>query len=285
MASRLIPLYSLLVVGAIFGQSVPAQTIPIHPLEKEPTMDGNGKDWDSISATNVALKSLGSDSAISTKDVSVKGGTHGHRVYFFLEWKDATENNSHKPWVWNDQEKKYVLGTDREDRLAIQFSMDENYSTNWASGKEFSADTWHWKAYRSNPLGLAHDKSFLVSRNKLMRAYRIDLPNGEQVYISRPSDSGDKLYKTKRYRSYKKQIMPKYIPVESPKGSVADIKATGVWKDGVWRLELSRKLETGNADDVAFPKNQGKVLGGIAVFDQSENDDHVISDTLTFDFR
>ena len=78
--------------------------------------------------------------------------------------------------------------------------------------------------------------------------------------------------------------MPKYVLTPSPSGSVVDVTARGVWVDGSWRLELSRKLSTGNDDDVALPQQPDNVLGGIAVFDRSENDDHAISATLTFEF-
>ena len=274
-----------LISGLTFGQSALAQTIPIYSLAQAPTVDGNDKDWSTLPATTVALKKISPDGIVETNSVAVKGGTHGNRVFLFLEWEDQTEDADHKPWVWNDESKKYHLGPQREDRIAVQFAMEGDYSTNWASGSEFRADTWHWKASRSNPLGLAHDKSLTISRSKLLRAYKLSLPDGGHVYFIRPSDSGDKLYKTKRYRRFEQKIMPKYILTESPKGSVADVSARGVWSDGRWRLEISRKLQTHREDDVAFPLKPGKVLGGIAVFNHSENDDHTISDTLTFEFR
>ncbi len=76
-------------------------------------------------------------------------------------------------------------------------------------------------------------------------------------------------------------MMPKYILAENPTGSVTDVAAKGVWGDGGWTLELSRKLDTGNADDVAFARG-GAVKGGIAAFNRSGDDDHNVSATLTF---
>ena len=284
MKNRVLLFGLMLTFGPVPGQSAQAQTIPIYSLNQAPTVDGNDQDWSALPATTVALKKTKFDGTVEVKSVAVKGGTHGNRVFLFLEWKDQSEDKIHKPWVWNHESNKYLLGPQREDRLAVQFAMEGNYTTNWRSGNEFKADTWHWKASRSNPLGLAHDKSLVVSRAKLLRAYKLVLPDGGHVYLSRPSDSGSKLYKTKRYRRLEQQMMPKYILTESPKGSVADVAARGIWSDGKWRLEMSRKLETRNSDDVALPSKSGKVLGGIAVFDQSENDDHAISDTLTFEF-
>ncbi len=266
-------------------QSALAQTIPIYTLEQAPILDGDPKDWSTLPGTTVPLHKAKSGSLVKVESITVKGGTHEDRVYLFLEWEDQTEDKTHKPWVWNEESKKYHLGPQREDRLAVQFAMEGDYSTMWDSGREFKADTWHWKASRSNPLGIAHDKSFAVSRSKLLKSYKLSLSDGGHVYFVRPSDSGDKLYRTKRYRRFDQRTMPKYVLSKSPKGSVADVSARGVWSDGRWQLELSRKLNTNNRDDVVFPLKSGKIKGGIAVFDRSENDDHAISETLTFEFK
>lgn len=77
--------------------------------------------------------------------------------------------------------------------------------------------------------------------------------------------------------------MPKYELASQPQGSIADVKAKVVWQNGVWRLELSRKFDTGHIDDVRFELNQS-IRGGIAVFDASENENHIISETLLFQF-
>ncbi len=284
MTNRIFVFGLMLLFGLMFGQSVRGQTISIHSLAKAPTLDGDDDDWSTVPVTTVGLKKTKPDGAVMVTSIAVKGGTHGNRVYLFIEWEDHTEDNVHKPWVWDEGSQKYQRGHEREDRLAIHFAMSDNYTTNWRSGNEFTADTWHWKASRSNPLGLAHDKSLTVSRSKLLRAYKLQLPDGSHSYISRPSDGGDKLYKTKRHRKFVQQIMPKYVLTDSPEGSVADVTARGVWSDGRWRLELSRNLDTGHDDDVVLPLERGKILGGIAVFDHSENDDHAISQTLTFNF-
>ncbi len=76
--------------------------------------------------------------------------------------------------------------------------------------------------------------------------------------------------------------MPKYQLLE-PTGSIADIKANGVWKENHWLLELSRKLNTGHDDDVLFMIGQ-IYRGGIAIFDATENSQHLISETLQFQF-
>ncbi|GLS25127.1 hypothetical protein GCM10007877_08410 [Marinibactrum halimedae] len=50
-------------------------------------------------------------------------------------------------------------------------------------------------------------------------------------------------------------------------GDRADVRAHGIWKDGVWSLELSRRLETGSSTDIAL---QDGVCMWVAAFDQSQ---------------
>jgi hypothetical protein len=58
----------------------------------------------------------------------------------------------------------------------------------------------------------------------------------------------------------------------APTGSAADVLGHGVWKDGWWYLEISRKLDTGHKDDMPFkPGNQPSFyLFGLSVFNHSE---------------
>ncbi len=167
--------------------------------------------------------------------------------------------------------------------MAVQFAMEGDYTTDWFSGNSFKADMWHWKAHRTNPNGLAHDKMTIVSTTPAKKAYKAKAKNGKTIYIRRPSDKGSKLYKSTRYAKKEKNVMPKYIIAKNATGSVADIKAKGVWNNGVWTLLLNRKLNTGNPDDVVFVKGLA-VAGGIAVFDHAGDDQHDFSDTLVFQF-
>jgi len=285
LLNRRIFLYPLCVLAVLLVPSAGAQTVPVFALDQSPELDGNDSDWEELPFVHIPLRKTKPNGITRTPSVAIKAATHGDRLYVFVEWDDDAADTLHKPWIWDKQLAKYVRGPQREDRLAIHFSQDKNYSTDWRSGAEFTADTWHWKASRSNPLNLAHDKSLKISRNKMLRAYKMKLPSGDSLYIKRPSDSGSKIYKTKRYRRFQQEMMPKYLLNESPGGSVADVAAKGVWSKGKWRLELSRKLNTENEDDVALPSQPGQLLGGIAVFNRSENDDHAISETLTFDFK
>jgi len=268
-------------VAMIISGAVAAETITVHRLAAAPVLDGNGSDWSAVPGSVVALRKSKADGTTETESILMKSGVHGEHVCFYLEWRDTSHDVVHKPWQWDEAQGKYVTGSQREDRLALQFATGGDYSTDWFSGNNFTADMWHWKASRSNPLGLAHDKATTISTQKLSRAYRGTSRSGTTIYITRPSDSGDKLYRRQRFRRFVEDVMPKYKITEAPQGSVADVEAKGVWADGKWRLELRRKLDTGNPDDIVFKLGEA-IVGGLAIFDHSENDDHAISENLIF---
>ncbi len=272
-----------LVLTALSVTNLQAQDINVHELTFQPVMDGSDKEWSGIEATQIALIKTKTDGKSDIDSVTVRFGASDNKVCFVFQWKDATHSQQHKPFIWDETEGKYVTGPQREDRLTVQFAMSGNYDTNWLSGKEFTADMWHWKSFRSNLLGLMHDKRTIVSKNRIKRAYKSVADDGSTIYIKRPSDAGDKLYSTRRYTVREQASMPKYILDEKPQGSVADPKAKGVWADGNWILEGCRKMDTGYADDVVFTKGNA-VKGGIAIFNQTEGYDHNHSAILTFQF-
>ncbi len=272
-----------LAILGLLSTTVSAQTISIGSLPAAPQVDGSGSDWSDVAVNTIQLENNRSGGKANIAAVSLKAGVHGDSVYFLIEWDDSSKDDQHKPFVWDAASNKYVAGKQREDRLAIQFAMKGDYDVNWLSGNLFTADTWHWKAARSNGLGIAQDKRTVIGSDKVKKALKTVAGNGNTIYIQRPSDAGSKLYSTKRYSTKDKDIMPKYVLAQSASGSIADVKAKGVWSNGKWTLELSRKLNTGHADDVVFKPDQ-VVPGGIAVFDHSGDDDHSHSNTINFQF-
>lgn len=260
-----------------------AQTISVGKLATAPALDGSDADWQNIPATVVPVAKKPSTSTVEVKAVSVRAGIFGDDVYLFLQWDDPTRDEQHKPFVWDAAQNKYVTAELWEDRIAVEFAMKGDYTTDWFSGKSFEADMWHWKAARSNPLGLVHDQMTIIGTDPVAKAFKATATNGREIFIRRPSDAGDELYDTKRYGTREQDTMPKYVLTENPKGSVTDIHCRGVWQDGKWNLEIRRKLNTGNPDDIVFAPGAA-VPAGIAVFDHSGDDNHAISDTLTFQF-
>lgn len=61
--------------------------------------------------------------------------------------------------------------------------------------------------------------------------------------------------------------IPGYI-LHPPKGSRGDIRAKGLWENGFWTLEMQRKLQTNNNDDIIFDTTK-LYRFGIAVMDNA----------------
>ncbi|HRJ51602.1 MAG TPA: ethylbenzene dehydrogenase-related protein [Candidatus Thiothrix moscowensis] len=258
------------------------QIITVGKLKAAPSVDGSADDWQDVTGIKIPLTYLNKPEL--TKTVTLKAGVFGDEVFFYSEWEDSTEDTQHKPHVWDETQQKYVEGPQREDRFALEFAMVGDYDANWFSGKEFKADMWNWKAGRTNPIGIAHDKMTIISKQPMQEAYKTTLPDGSDLYIQRPSDADREPYVAKRYFKKQQDIMPKYLPLEEAlPPSSDDVKAKGVWKDGKWHLEQRRKLNTGFADDVRFIADK-PVTGAIAVFDHDDNERHFISTTLRFQF-
>lgn len=268
----------LLMAGLLVPASASAQTITVAPLPAAPVVDGDDRDWKEKAAQTIPVTG-----PLFIASVTVKAGVHGDEVFFLLQWADNHADIQHKPFIWDSKAGRYVAGNLREDRFSIQFAMEGDYDVNWFSGNAYSADMWHWKAARSNPIGLAHDKMTIIGMTPVKKAYQGKTEDGQTVYIQRPGDAGGKLYTTRRYRRHDQDVMPKYVLNHSVSGSVADVSAKGVWREGQWTLELRRKLNTGHPDDVVFAPGKG-VPGGIAVFDRSGDKNHNISDNLLFQF-
>ena len=76
-------------------------------------------------------------------------------------------------------------------------------------------------------------------------------------------------------------LIPERI-LREPDGSRADVMQAAVWEDGTWSTEFTRKLVTGNSDDVQFPDLDASYRFGVALMDASGGGSHSTSGTDTF---
>ena len=254
-----------------------AMSIEARPANSPIAVDGNPDDWQGIREYKVALTGNG-----GVDEVNLRAAIRNDTLYVLARWQDKTKSVLHKPYQWRDDTQEYRRTGQLEDRLALSFAISGNFTHNKLDGSTFTADVWHWKANRSNPLGIAHDKMWEVTPNKPEEKAKKYQTETGQVYIRRPSDSGARLYKPLRYSEKQNEIMPRYELATNPTGSVTDIVAKGVWHDGEWCLELSRKLNTGNSDDAQIPAN-GTIEFAIAAFNDVDGKDHSTSKVLTLD--
>ncbi len=138
-------------------------------------------------------------------------------------------------------------------------------------------DLWMWRAHRGNPIGAVDDMWIHEYRNgdKGKSAYTTNWDNkkNQPKFMFDSKKTGfhalkwddvinHKLSQKDFYfLSYKiaKPFDPNhnwkegdtlpYRILRQPEGSRADIKGSGLWKDGSWRVEMRRLLNTGHDDD------------------------------------
>ena len=265
-----------ILAASVFAAPVAGQTLTLEALTApgKMTVDGDPSDWAAHPGIVVTLQGNG-----GVDSVELKAAVRGDRIYLLAIWQDSTESRLHKPYKWDEATGKYRRTQQLEDRFAVSFAMIGDFSANKLSGAEFTADVWHWKASRSDPAGVAHDKMWKVSRSAFPKAKKFKSPDGTTVYMRRMSDKGDRLYKPLKYTTRQDDIMPRYQVNLKPSGSIADVRARGVWKDGRWYLEMSRLLNTGNADDAVIPRT-GEIEIAVAGFNDVDGRSHSTSEII-----
>jgi hypothetical protein len=268
--------------GLTVATSMPTQaqtTIEAARIGAPITLDGKIDDWAGIAPVTVPLSEVGRKGG-DVASVEIRTAVHGDMFYMLAVWEDSEESKLHKPYRWDEASQSYKATKIGEDRFMVSFPMKGPFTANKLDGSEFTADVWYWKSQRSNPAGLAHDKNWRVSSEPFENATSFRGPDGNTVYLKRSSDAGDKLYSSVKYDAKEAEFMPRYKVNMEAQGSIADIKARGVWRNGRWYLELSRRLDTGHADDAAIPV-AGAIEISFAVSNGQTSGDHSVSEKYT----
>lgn len=266
----------LLTTSVLFlsGVPAPAAELTASAIPAAPIIDGDPAEWNDVAGITVPLTGSG-----GVSEVELKAAIHGDRIFVLAVWKDATESRLHKPYKWDENARSYQRTGQLEDRLAVSLAMTGDFSASKLSGAEFSADVWHWKASRSDPAGIAQDKMWKVSQSEFPKGKAFKTEDGQTIWLARSSDKGDRLYRPVKYDVKDRDLMPRYEVNLSPAGSIADVSARGKWRDGRWFLEMSRKLDTGNADDAVIPAS-GAILIAVAAFNDIDGRNHSSSDVI-----
>lgn len=219
--------------------------------DEAPFIDGDGNDPVWGRATPVTTRDRIADIEITLRSVYTDD-----EVFIKVEFPDQTENRAHKTLIWDDAEKRYRSGPQREDTFVFKWSM-EPYPVDLSvsANKPYRADIWYWKAHRTDPSGYADDKIHMYGITDLKHATRVISKDGRRFYLYRSGDDGASAYQSVIVDEHTKPEVPKFSYRE-PSGSRADVRAKATWKNGVWTIEFRRKLQTGHDDDVQFEKSQ-----------------------------
>ncbi|MGE5838644.1 MAG: ethylbenzene dehydrogenase-related protein [Deltaproteobacteria bacterium] len=244
-------------------------------------------------------------------------------VFFRFEWPDADKSMNKNKWKFaggkwekqpGDEDRLGVVWEiNRIDKFATKgcavlcHNESKNkkewyYSVNSSSEK---GDLWHWKSVRSNPVGYTED-GFVVANPSMKpeEGRKRDAGSGRAednrtqdksgpAYMQDPAKPASiegsllaaEAVEIKNLSMFKAgDEIPGYLLTKEWKGSFADIKTTGIWKDGKWTVTMSRKLVTGNSDDVEFDARK-KYSFVAAVFDNANEENSYDSDPLRLEFK
>lgn len=282
-----------LATGAIAAE--PPQVIPVPRLAVAPKLDGTLTEWSGASWQRVRVapavvarerEIFGLDAedrnVTGVLEVEVQAGMHGERFYLAARWPDAAADTAYKGWERVGD--KYIDNKRHDDAFAVRFQLDGDYDRSMLSAKTYAVDVWYWSAARTNPAGHAEDWTHRLSTRPIENAAEYTVKAIGTVYIKKQRDAGTPVYRmVPRPREAGADRLPAFEINKAPSGSVADVSAKGRWAAGAWSLEMSRKLDTGHADDTPFATGKA-VLGQIAVFNRAGDENKSVSEPLLFDF-
>jgi hypothetical protein len=224
--------------------------------DNAPTIDGvaNEEIW-------AQAEALVTHDPLADADLTIKAVYTDDHIYVLVSFPDPDESRTHKTQVWVPDQERYRIGFDREDTFVIKRSMEPGaVDLRVDADRPYKADIWFWKAHRTDPIGYADDKMHIYSAIEGPNSKTVVSKSGLRFFLDRPGDAGKSAYKTMVQSERKGDNLPFYSP-RKPEGSRADVRAKGVWRDGIWTVEFSRKLATNNLDDIQFNVGQVYQLG------------------------
>jgi len=192
-------------------------------------------------------------------------------------------------WIWNisfpDFEKKGCLA-------ACHTGEGKPYGNKYTAKAGERLDMWHWKGVRTGSVGQTDDQYVDNTRydaEKAKEAGRKSDPKTGGGYAD--NVAVDK--KGPQFALKGNKPAPPYWLLEGEKepfdsakykagdevpgiivapftGDRGEVPTQAVWKDGIWTLEIARKLQTGSEFDVQFGDLKKEYAFGVAVFDNAQ---------------
>lgn len=129
------------------------------------------------------------------------------------------------------------------------------------------ADSRNRNAAQTGPLYIEKNPTDYIDAMVLTQA---EINAGETAKVDSISAADLNTYWAK-YAALNAVVPERYV--KTPSGSRGDVKAAGLWNNGVWYVEVQRALNTGNADDAAFALNNIATFG-VALMDNAGGDEH-----------
>lgn len=247
---------SLFILFGFQGLSYSESILISVKVKDAPVIDGTGRDQVWAQAQEIITHDI-----IANLDIAIKSVYTNEKLFFLVRFHDSDESKIHKPWIWNLGQEIYEIGPEREDCFVFKWAMDKGISDlSLQTDKPYTADTWFWKANRTDPVGYADDKIQRLSSTKVPRSMKLTSQSGKPMFLRRKGDKGMSAYKSMLYVDYAGDKIPQFEN-QNPSESRADVKAKGVWSNNEWCIEFSRSLTTDQDDDIQFDLSQRYFFG------------------------
>ncbi len=284
--------------------------------------DAGSSQWRKAKESRIALAGAGTVEGKSL-ELTAKSVYTKDQIFFRFEWADKDKTLNKNRWKKNGGKWSKFKGDEdrlgvtweinRIDKFATKGCavLCHNESKNekeWyyaTSASKEKADMWHWKSVRSNPVGYTEDGFVTTNPSKKPEEGRKrDAGSGKAksnrnkdksgpAFMQNPSVPAsvqDALLVTEAVEINADtaipdgQEIPGYMLNTDWKGSFADVKTKGVWKNGRWTLMMSRKLKTGNGDDIQF-NTRKRYPFAVAIFDNAHEHNSHNSEPLKLEFK
>lgn len=259
--------------------------LEVAALDFEPQIDGDLSEWRLLEPYLIRITpAIDDDSKNRTGTIEVEFwcGVIGDRLHVAARWPDDAPDTDFRPWEWRNN--KYRRSKVRDDMFALRFAMAGEYNRSMIADANYVVDVWVWSAGRSNKIGKASDYKHSISLDLIEDVAEYQTEAGNTVYIDRDKDEGYIGYRSLKPGKDKTVHRVPSIDADQPaSGSIADVTAKGVWRNGYWELEMQRLLDTGHADDARLFAGL-EILGQIAVFNKIGSKHKSISEPLLFRF-
>lgn len=205
-------------------------------------------------------------------------------LFVMAQWPDATNSDMRDPYIWNADKKEYERPSKPDDQFSLEFLMTGNFDIRMITlVHEYTADVWHWKAGRGNPVGWVDDKRHIISQKPIQGGIEYSMGGHGNVYIARFMDEGTSSYSLKsRPASFEGSVVDSFEH-RRPDGSVSDVRGKGIHDGKGWTLEMSRKFNTGHDDDAVIYPDRDNICA-IAVLNDELYWDHSVSSEIILRF-
>lgn len=250
-----------------------------------PSIDGKVDEvWEKAKPLTVTVrKAIGGD---NPRQVILRALHTDDTFYMMAQWPDDTRSDMRDPYVWNAEKKDYERPSKPDDQFAIEFPMMGEFDFRMLTlVHEYTADVWHWKAGRGNPVGWVDDKRHIISQKPIPGGAEYSMGGHGKVYIARILDEGTPSYHLKQKpAAFEGEVVDSFENVQ-PTGSLADVRGKGIYdgKTKTWTLEMSRKFNTGHDDDAVIDPTKDNICA-IAVLDDVLYWEHSVSTAITLRF-